>query len=366
MGNEKRVIPLHLPFLPKSIIPAVVKVLDSGWINTGPKAKEFEEMFKRKFNIRYALAVNSCTSALRLAYATVGIKRGDEIITTPYTMEATNTTILEQGAKPVFADIQYETANIDPNDIERRITNKTKAIVVVHLSGYPCDMNEIWAIGFEYDLPVIEDCAQAIGAKYDGQYIGALSDVACFSFQAIKQLTTADGGMFTTVRKNGWAEKANRLRWFGMEKKNRYTRKITELGFKYNMNDVIATIGVEQMKYIDEILRRRMEIAKFYRDELANVRKIQLMEWKPDRVCSSWVFPMHVKKMKKFFLKMRRAGIGTSIVSRRNDDHYIFGGRRKDLPNVDRIEKDLVCIPNHMNVTDDDLHYIVSKIKGGW
>jgi len=362
---KTRKIPLYYPFLPKNLGEAVKKTIDSGWINTGPKAREFEERFKEKFNFCHALAVNSCTSALRLAYAVAGVGHNDQVITTPHTMVATNTTILEQGAKPIFADIQYKTGNIDPNDIEHRINSKTKAIVVVHMTGYPCDMDEIWKIASHYNLPVIEDCAHAIGAKYKGHYVGELSDIACFSFQTIKQITTGDGGMFVTVFYQ-YAKKANRLRWFGMEKTTRYTRKISELGFKYDINDITATMGIEGMKYINRVIKKRLRIAKFYRDELKSVNGIKLMEWKSDRISGNWLFPIHVQRREKFFEKMRRCGIGTNIAFKRNDWHTIFGGVRKDLPNMDRLEKDIALIPIHCNLTTSDLHYIVDKIKSGW
>jgi len=364
MGNEKKVIPLHSPFLPKSIIPEVVKTLESGWINEGQKVVDFEREFKLKFGCSNVLAVNSCTSALHLAYIIAGIKRGMEVITTPYTMEATNLPILYQGGTIVFADVNYNDGNIDPYDVEKRITKRTKAIVCVHLSGYVCDMDELWSIGKSYNIPIIEDCAQAIGAMYKGNYLGRLSDIACFSFQAIKQITTGDGGMIVT-KNDSWADEARLYRWYGMEKKTRYSARITKLGYKYNMNDITATIGLEQMKHLDRILKIRREIAKFYRDELETVKYIELIERKYDRSSACWVFPIHVRNIDRFLEKMRIMGIGSSVVARRNDEHCIFGGR-EDLPNVDKIEKDLACLPNHCNLTDDDLHYIVKVIKKGW
>lgn len=360
-----RKIPLYYPFLPKEMGKEVKKLIESGWINTGPKAKEFEELFRKKFDYHYAWAVNSCTSALRLAYAIAGVGHNDQVITTPHTMVATNTTILEQGARPVFADIQYNTGNIDPNDIEHRITPRTKAIAVVHIAGYPCDMDEIWEIGLHYDLPVIEDCAHALGARYGGHYVGYLSDAACFSFQIIKHITTGGGGMYVTVREK-WGEEAKRRRWFGMEKATRYTKPITKLGFKYDINDITGVMGVIQMRYVNQILRKRWKVARFYRDELAKVEGLKLMEWKNDRISANWLFPIHVKRREKFFKKMRRWGIGTNIIFRRNDWHTIFGGLRRDLPVMTKFEKTIALIPMHCNLSENDLHYIVEKIKGGW
>ena len=201
--------------------------------------------------------MNSGTSALRLALALIGVGPGDEVISTPYTMVATNTAILEQYAKPVFADIKYHSINIDPADIGHRISDRTKAIMCVHWGGYPCDMDEIHKIASDYKIPVIEDAAHALGASYKNKPIGTISEFTTFSFQAIKHLTTGDGGLLSVKSESKFKEGLRR-RWFGIDRANRKKTfiedpvdDIKEVGYKYHMNDIAATIGLEQLKYFD-------------------------------------------------------------------------------------------------------------------
>jgi perosamine synthetase len=288
-------------------------------------------------------------------------------------MVATNTTILEQFAKPVFADVQYETANLDPSDIEHRITKKTKAITCVHWGGNPSDMDEIHKIADDYDLPVIEDAAQAMGAKYKGKPIGGLSDFTVFSFQAIKPITTGDGGMLSMTKKDTY-EAALRRRWFGIDRAGRKPSvlghdplyDIKELGYKYQMNDMNATLGLDQLKYFDSLSKRRAEIAKIYREELAGVRGLKLLENKDDRVSANWLFGINVERRIKFAEAMCSNGIEVMVHNWRNDKYTVFGGLRKDLPNTERINETSICIPIHSNLSDENIKYIISSIKRGW
>lgn len=350
----------------------VYKLINSGWINRGEKAREFEEQFKRKFGYSYALSVNSCTSALRLSYDMIRIftkaKDGDEIITTPYTMIATNTTILECGLKPVFADVKYNTANIDSYSIEDHITERTKGIAIVHYAGYPCDMDSIKRIASENGLPVIEDAAQALGAKYFGNPIGTFSDFVCFSFQAIKHITTGDGGMFVTQDKQIYEEAKERI-WFGIDKEKRirnvlgaYPRDITRLGFKYTMNDIAATMGLEGLKDFDYILNKRTQIAKQYQEELDDVDGIELMAHSQSKQSAHWMFPIHVRKRLRFAMEMRKKGIEVAVHNWRNDKYSIFGGL-KNLPETERLNKDLINIPLHAELTEDEVKYVIKIIR---
>jgi perosamine synthetase len=364
---------MFCPHTPESVIGKFAEVWKSGWIGQGPKVDEFEKEFSKKFGLKYVVALNSATSGLRLAYAMAGIGPGDEVITTPYTMVATNTAILEQFAKPVFADIQYETANIDPQDIEHRITKKTKAIVCVHWGGYPCDMDEIRKIASYHNLPVIEDAAHALGAIYKGKPIGSISEYTVFSLQAIKHITTGDGGILSVLNEEKYKE-ALRRRWFGIDRAGRKpsilghdpTYDIWEVGYKYNMNDIAATIGLEQLKYFDSIFRRRAQIAKIYREELEGVSGITLLEYKNDRVHANWLFAMHVERRMKFAKAMLSRGVEVMVHNWRNDKYTVFGGLRKDLPNTARVNETLICIPLHHNLSDEDVDYIIKSIKKGW
>lgn len=355
--------------MPESVKEPLLETIFSGYIGQGPKVDEFEKEFSKKFNIKNVVSLNSCTSALRLALALIGVGPGDEVISTPYTMVATNTAILEQFAKPVFADIKYETVNIDPNDIEHRITRKTKAIICVHWGGYPCDMDEIRNIATDYDLPVIEDAAQALGAKYKSKPIGIISEYTAFSFQAIKHITTGDGGMLSILNNDKYKE-AFRRRWFGIDRENRKKtlsddpiEDINEVGYKYHMNDIAAIIGLEQLKYFDLLFKRRAEITQRYREELKNVPGITLLENKHDRTHANWMFAVHINRRDRFLAYMRSKGIGVTIHNWRNDRYSIFGRLRKDLPNLERLDKTLVNLPLHHDISDNEVDYVISEIK---
>jgi perosamine synthetase len=356
--------------MPKSVKKALLETIFSGYIGQGSKVDEFEKKFSKKFGIKNVVSLNSCTSALRLALALIGVGPGDEVISTPYTMVATNTAILEQFAKPVFTDIQYETLNMDPKDIEHRISKKTKAIICVHWGGYPCDLDEIHNIAAKNDLAVIEDAAHALGSKYKGKPIGTISDYTAFSFQAIKHITTGDGGMLTLLKKNKYKE-AIRRRWFGIDRKNRGKalssdpiRDITEVGYKYHMNDVAATIGLEQLKYFNLLFKKRREIAQQYRKGLQNVAGIKLLENKNDRIHANWMFAIHVKRKRGHFLSaMRSKGIGVTIHNWRNDRYSVFGGMRRDLPNLKKANSSVVNLPLHHDISNGEVDNIISKIK---
>lgn len=367
---EREMIPIFYPHVPESSIDKLSEILRSRWIGQGPKVDEFERDFSKKFGLQHVVSVNSGTSALRLALALIGVGPEDEVISTPYTMVATNTAILEQFAKPVFADVQYETANIDPNDISRHITEKTKAIICVHWGGQPCDMDEIFQIASEYNLPVIEDAAHALGAIYKDKTIGTISEFTIFSFQAIKHITTGDGGMISIKNKDKY-EEALRRRWFGISREARKpsilghdpTYDITEVGYKYHMNNIAATMGIEQLKYFDSIFKRREDIAARYREALEGTNGIIFLENKKDRIHANWMFAIHVAERTEFAKWMRSKNIEVSVHNWRNDKYTVFGGLRNDLPNLEKLNNDLICIPLHHQLSDQDVDHIIEAIK---
>ena len=285
-------------------------------------------------------------------------------------MVATNTAILEQFGKPVFADVQYETSNIDPLDIEHRVNEKTKAIACTHNLGYPCDINELKKIAKKNNLFLIEDCAHALGAKYQSKYIGSDSDFACFSFAPVKHITTGDGGMFVTNNKKFYEESLRRS-FFGMDRRKRdkigiYSQDINEAGYKMRMNDLIASIGNAQMEYIDEILSERNKKAKKYGELLEKTDGVTLMKYKSDRESAYYLYPIHVERRDDFVRMMGSYGIELYAQNERNDKHSIFGGLRNDLPNTERIDKDFICLPIHQDISLDDIEYISQTIKRGW
>ena len=362
-------IPLVSPFIPKEAGDEVRKVIESGWINTGEKEKLFREKLSKKFNFRYCVATNSCTSALRTSLALLKIDKGDEVITTPWTMIATNTAILEQQATPVFADIEYDTLNLNPESVIEKITDKTKAIMCVHYAGCPCDLDEIRKIGRDYNLPIVEDSAQALGAKYRGRYIGSTGKLVCFSFQVVKIITCGDGGLIATTRKSYYEELKKRV-WFGIDKEKRidsplgkFPRDVTILGFKYNMNDIAATLGLVELNHFDEALERRKYIAKRYKEELSNSSKIELLHYPQDVETSYWMFPMHVKNHRlKFARYMREHDIEVSIHYWRNDKYSLFGPKQ-NLPITEKVNRDIIHIPIHANLTDTEVEKVIQTIR---
>jgi len=365
-------VAMFKPYVSERAIERVARTLRSGWIGDGPVVKEFEGAIKEMFGIPYPVAVNSCTTALQLALALIGLEPGDEVITTAQTFMATSHVILARGAQPVYADVQYLTGNMDPADVEHRITERTRAIMPVHWAGYPCDMDEILEIAARYELPVIEDAAQALGASYKARPIGTISPYNCFSFQAVKQLTTGDGGMLCLADEATY-QAARRRRWFGIDPDRRKPTllgepewDVTEVGYKYHMNDIAASLGVEHLKVFPEIQRRRAEIAYRYRKALAGVPGITLFESKDDRVSANWIFCMHVDERRADFARMMKSkGVAVSVVHLRIDRNTIFGPVRDDLPQLARLTETIMSLPLHNHLSDEDVEYVTQCVKEG-
>lgn len=358
-------------FVPDNAIDELAKVLKSKWLNTGKKEGELRVKACRKWGLSHCVAVNSCTSALRASLAMLGIGSGDEVITTPYTFIATNTAILEQGAIPVFADIKYDDLNIDPKSIELNITPKTKAIIVVHYGGNSCDLDEIRKIGRNYKLPIIEDAAHAMGSKYKGKYIGALGEVVCFSFQAVKIITSGDGGLIATT-KNSYYQKLKKIIWYGVDreaKKNDLIDPLPEnfrgdlLGFKYNMNDITATLAAIGLDHFEEPASRRLAIGERYRKELSGCPGITLLKYYKDRTPNYQIFPIHVENRLQFAKYMRKKNIVVNINNRRNDIYPIFGGKRSNLPMTELADQDVILLPIHADLTDNQIDYIIKCVQ---
>lgn len=379
--KDKITVPLFATHIPKSAAIKVYKLIRSGWINRGEKAEEFEDAFKSKFGYPFALSVNSCTSALRMAYSIAQDlywPSKKEVITTPYTMVATNTAILECGLRPKFADVQYGTGNINPESVKSLINSKTLAIVGVDYAGFPCDWSELREIADEADVMLIDDAAQSLGAKIHGYSIGKYCQMACFSFQAIKHITTGDGGMFVCKDETIYSRAREKI-WFGMDKAKRvqsplgpYPQNIINLGFKYGMNDIAAVMGIEGLKDFDQVSIRRREIAKRYREELSDVEGLTLMEYDdPIKVHANWMFPIHVKRRLKFAKLMRGKGIEVAVHNWNNARYSIFGGDVfaderlwvRVLPQTTRLNNDVTHIPLHAELTDEQVNYVIKTIR---
>jgi perosamine synthetase len=365
-------INLFKPYVNQKAIDLVSQVLQSGWVGEGPRVKEFEEKIGARIGSAYPVAVNSGTTALHLAALLAGIGTGDEVITTAQTMLATTSAILMAGGTPVYADVQYESGNLDPADVRRRITQRTRAILAVDWAGYPCDWDEILSIAKEHNLAVVEDAAHALGGSYRGKPVGSIAPITCFSFQAIKHLTTGDGGLIAVSTPEDY-ERAVQLRWFGID---RFKRKpsilgepewdVTELGYKYHMNDVAAAIGLGNLEDLDFILQRRRQIVETYRAALTNVPGLQLFARQSDRQSGDWLFSVHVEKREDFCRMMAAKDIMASVVHLRIDRNTLCGGERDDLPNLARFTETHVSLPLHPLLSDEDVQEVVDAVRGGW
>lgn len=361
-------IRLWSTFVPEDTNALVKEVIDSGWLNTGEKELLLRQELSKKFGFPHCVATNNGTAALRTAYAALGVGPGDEVVSTPYTFIATNTSILEQGATPVFADINYDTLNIDPESIDAKITKKTKAIVCVHYGGTPTDLDSIREIGRNRGLPVVEDSAHAWGAKYKDRYIGSTGDVVCFSLQAIKIMTTADGGIISTTNEELY-ESLQQYVWYGVDRGARDPKsidplpdQIDKLGFKYNMNDIAAAMGLAGLRHVDEALERRREIGETYRRELSACSRVTLVQY-PDEVVPNYqIFPIHVADRQQFARHMEGLDIQVRVNNRRNDRYSIFGGLQ-DLPATKRADDDTILIPIHANLSESDVQRIVEGVR---
>lgn len=355
--------------IPEETAEEVKKTLDSKWINTGKKEKEFREKVKTRFNAQYVTACNSGTAALKIALSTLGVGPGDEVVSTPYTFIATNTSILEVGATPVFADIDYDTLNISPESIRQKITSKTKAIMVVHYGGLPVELDEIRAIAKEHNLPVIEDSAHAMGSKYKGNTIGSTGDIITFSFQVVKIVTCGDGGIICTTNEE-YYRKLKEYTWYGVDRETKVAdpldplpEDITKLGFKANMNDITATIGCVAMDHLDKQIWVRRKIASRYISELQGLNKLKLLKYPSYSEPNFQIFPVHVQDRKEFAQFMFENGIQVNVNNRRNDKYSIFGGLRNDLPNTEKADADTILLPCHGDLTINDVDTIIEKIK---
>tara|TARA_B100000989_G_scaffold277910_1_gene239220 strand:+ start:3888 stop:5039 length:1152 start_codon:yes stop_codon:yes gene_type:complete len=377
----RKFITFGKPCYDKNDIRLVTEILKSKWIGTGKKTLEFENYFSKYKKIKYSLALNSCTAALHLSLLTLNIKKGDEVITTPLTFCSTINSILHVGAIPVLADIDQNTLNIDPKKILKKINKKTKAIIVVHFAGLSCDMNEILKISKKYSIKVIEDCAHAIETKYNNKQAGTLGDTGCFSFYSTKNITTSEGGMLTTRNKK-LADRVKKLRLHGLSRDawKRYsnigkykTYDIFEPGFKYNLTNMNAALGINQLKKINIFWKKRKKIWDFYNSNLGDL-PIKL----PPKIPKGYKHAYHLytiiidkSKTNKTredainFLQKNRIGIGIHYNSIQSFKYYKNKVKFKnaELKVSNLICKNIFSIPIYPDLKKNDQIYIIKKIK---
>ena len=363
-------IPLFKVHMPDDVSAPLLETLHSGYIGEGPRVKDFEAAVARFLHTNNVLATNSCTSAIQLALRLANVGVGDEVISTPMTCTATNEPIMAAGARIVWADIDPISGNIDPNSIRDKISARTKAIMVVHWGGYPVELDAIGALSREYGIPVIEDAAHAFGSEYRGEKIGNHSDFVCFSFQAIKHITTVDGGALSCAR-TADRERGRLLRWYGIDREQpredfRCEADIAEWGYKFHMNDVAASIGLVQMNYAEGIVRQRQRQARFYDEVLRGVDGVTVVATDSDRKSAYWLYTLHVERRLDFMKRMGERGIMVSQVHARNDKHTMFEQFAAPLPGVDSFTESMVCIPIGFWVGEEEQEAIASYIKEGW
>jgi len=397
MKVKENIIPLFKVFMANETSEEVSKVLMSGFIGQGPKVEDFESLLKGYFNNSNVVTTNAATSAEHIALHMLkrpeknvkayhgvafvenqwdGIGPEDEVLTTPLTCTATNWPILANGMKLKWVDVDPNTCNMDLDDLERKISPTTKVIMVVHWGGYPVNLDRLKEIQekayqlYGFKPVVIEDCAHAFGSTYKGTKIGSHGNICTFSFQAIKHLTTGDGGCAIFPYENQ-VKRAKLLRWYGIDRGDnrkdfRCESDISEYGFKFHMNDINATIGINNLPGVKANINTTIDNANFYNQELADVSGVTLLENKSDRQSSYWIYTMKVERQQDFMDKMKECNIMVSRVHERNDIHSCMSEFKTDLPNLDKLVKEMICIPVGWWVTPEDRQYIVDCIKDGW
>lgn len=368
-------IPYGTQWIEEDDIQAVSEVLRSGYLTTGPKVDEFEKAVADYVGAKYAVAIANGTAALHAACFAAGIKEGDEVITTPITFAASANCVLYCGGKPVFADIDPKTYNISPESIREKITDKTKAIIAVHFTGQPCDMDEIHKIAKEHNLLVIEDAAHALGAEYKGKKIGSLSDMTTFSFHPVKHITTGEGGMIVTddeklyqklklFRAHGITRDENLL----INNEGAWYYEQQYLGYNYRITDIQCALGISQLKKLDGFIKRRREIAKIYDEAFKDDKNIIIPYQKEECFNNYHLYVIQIlgKDRKEVFDELRSQGIGVNV-------HYIpvhkhpyyqnNGYKNVSCPNAEELYKHIISIPIYPKLKDEEIKYVIDNVK---
>ncbi|MDI6786356.1 MAG: DegT/DnrJ/EryC1/StrS aminotransferase family protein [bacterium] len=372
-----------IPFVSHSLeeddIQSVLDVLKSSWIVSGPKVIEFEEKLKEYFGCKYAVALNSCTASLHVLLASLGIGEKDEVITIPFTFIATCDAIIYQKAIPIFVDVREDTFNIDPSKIEAAITKKTKAILLTHYAGQPAQLDEIKEIAQKHNLLLLEDAAHAIGAEYKGKKIGSFGSGVCFSFHAVKNIISGEGGMIATDNQE-IADKAKRLRFFGIEtdawkrvcSEDFWFYEVSDLGFKYNMMDIQAAMGVSQLKKVVKFQKIRDQYAQMYNQSFSQIPEIDIPTILPE-VKTSWhlyVIKLNLDRLSinrnEFVRKLRELGVGTNVHYLPLHMHKYFKDnsnyRYKDFPVSESLYDRIISLPLYQKMTPQQVERVVDIV----
>jgi perosamine synthetase len=374
-------VPFHRPSIGSEEMEAVRRVLESRWLTTGPVTQQFEREFADFVGAKYALAVNSCTAALHLALDAAGVGEGDEVVVPSYTFTATAEVVTYLGAKPVLCDCLPGEFNVDPADVERRITGKTKAIIPVHIAGQPCDLGGLQEVTKRYGLCLIEDAAHALPAAYRGRRIGSISEFTAFSFYATKTITTGEGGMLTTNSEDH-AQRAKIMRLHGIsgDAWKRYSAEgswyyqVVDAGYKNNMPDLLAALGVAQLRKAEEFHRRRCEIADRYLRAFCDLEELELPPESEDPSSHSWhLFILRLRpellsiRRDDFISQLKRSGIGTSV-------HFIplhlhpfyqqrYGYEQGDMPQAENAYSRCLSLPIFPDMMDVEIEQVINAVQ---
>ncbi|MEO6203257.1 MAG: DegT/DnrJ/EryC1/StrS aminotransferase family protein [Nitrospirales bacterium] len=375
----KPFLPFHVPDIGEEEIQSVVETLRSGWLTTGSKTKQFEAEFAQRVEARHAVALNSCTAALHLALEAVGVTQGDEVIVPTMTFAATAEVVHYFKAKPVLVDCQTDTLNIDVDQLEKAISPKTKAIIPVHYAGQPCEMDRILEIARVHQLKVIEDAAHALPARYRGRMVGTLGDITCFSFYSTKTITTGEGGMATTENAE-WAERMRILSLHGISRDavNRYTPEgtwyyeICYPGYKYNLTDIAAALGIPQLHKCDRFGTIRKRYATLYNEGFEEIPEITVPHVADD-VEHAWhlyVIQLDLERLRigrnEMIDLLKKQGIGTSV-------HFIplhlhpyyrdnYGYLPNNFPVASSVFERIISLPIYPKMTEVDIQYVIEVV----
>jgi dTDP-4-amino-4,6-dideoxygalactose transaminase len=377
---EAQFLPFHVPVIAEDEIQAVTETLRSGWLTTGARVREFEADFARYVGCQHAVAVNSGTAALHLALDAIGLKESDEVLVPTMTFAASAEVVLYFKAKPVLVDCRRDTMNIDPDQIEKAITTKTKALMPVHIGGQPCDMERILEIAKVHNLKVIEDAAHALPTRYRERMVGTIGDITCFSFYATKTITTGEGGM-ATAENPEWAERMRIMSLHGISHDawKRYTAEgswyyeIMSPGYKYNLTDVAAALGSQQLKKCDRFWELRRRCAAWYNEGFKDVPEVSVPYVAPD-VQHAWhlyVIQLNLERLRisrnAFIELLKKENIGTSV-------HFIplhlhpyyrdtFGYRPEDFPTASAVFERIISLPIYPKMTETDVQRVIDTVR---
>lgn len=360
-------IPLVKVAMPpkERLMPALEQVLYSGFVAEGDHVYAFEKQFAEQFKLPIALGMSSGTAALHISLLLAGVRPGDEVITTSMTAEPTNIVILQCGAIPVFADVDADSGNLNPTSVEQLIGPKTRAILVVHYAGFPARLNELRAIADRHGVDLIEDAAHSLGATYGEHGIGNIGDFSIFSLQAIKHMTTIDGGVLT-MRDTARADEARKLRWFGLAKGVPRTEvDITVPGYKYNMHNVAGVLGLAQLESITSKINRHVANGRYFDERIAKIPGLAVTRFDANAGPSYWLYTVLSDDSDAIERKMADIHVAASKLHRPNHLHSVFAPMRRDLPSLDTYYRRLTHIPCGWWVTDEDRERIVDTLRKG-